>query len=149
MKESAISRFAACRPSKASRERRKPAEPIKSWLTRRPSRRRSSGEPPTGKILRALAKRCSTDKKAGSGDVWRMIEILTSWLNALRPGSFGVDAILMKTADMDARVVADFALSLGTQIKALQDRSPVLANLTAQDIVTGSAPRAPGGPGSG
>jgi len=54
--------------------------------------------------------------------------------------SFGVDAILMTTADMDARVVADFALSLGTQIKALQDKSPVLANLTAQDIITEALP---------
>jgi TRAP transporter TAXI family solute receptor len=54
--------------------------------------------------------------------------------------SFGVDAILMTTADMDARVVSDFALSLGTQIKALQDKSPVLANLTAQDIITEALP---------
>ena len=54
--------------------------------------------------------------------------------------SFGVSAILMTTADMDPRVVSDFALSLGTQIKALQDKSPVLANLTAQDIVTEALP---------
>ncbi len=40
--------------------------------------------------------------------------------------SFGVNAILMTTADMDARAVSDFALSLGTQIKALEDKSPAL-----------------------
>jgi uncharacterized protein len=54
--------------------------------------------------------------------------------------SFGVNAILMTTADMDARAVSDFALSLGTQIKALQDKSPVLANLVPQDIVTEALP---------
>jgi uncharacterized protein len=54
--------------------------------------------------------------------------------------SFGVNAILMTTADMDARAVADFALSLGTEIKELQDKSPVLENLTAQDIVTEALP---------
>ena len=36
--------------------------------------------------------------------------------------SFGVSAILMTTASMDARAVSDFASSLGTDIKALQDR---------------------------
>ena len=41
---------------------------------------------------------------------------------------------------MDARAVSDFALSLGTQIKALEDKSPVLENLTAQDIVTEALP---------
>ncbi len=54
--------------------------------------------------------------------------------------SFGVSAILMTTADMDARAVSDFASSLGSEIKALQDKSPVLENLTAQDIVTEALP---------
>ena len=54
--------------------------------------------------------------------------------------SFGVNAILMTTADMDPRAVTDFALSLGTEIKELQDKSPVLENLTAQDIVTEALP---------
>ncbi|HEY1863899.1 MAG TPA: TAXI family TRAP transporter solute-binding subunit [Roseiarcus sp.] len=54
--------------------------------------------------------------------------------------SFGVNAILMTTADMDARAVSDFASSLGAQIKALQDRSPVLENLTVQDMVTEALP---------
>jgi TRAP transporter TAXI family solute receptor len=54
--------------------------------------------------------------------------------------SFGVSAILMTTANMDARAVSDFARSLGTQIKALQDKSPVLANLTAQEMVTEQVP---------
>jgi TRAP transporter TAXI family solute receptor len=54
--------------------------------------------------------------------------------------SFGVSAILMTTADMDSRAVSDFASSLGTEIKALKDKSPVLENLTAQDIVTDKLP---------
>jgi uncharacterized protein len=54
--------------------------------------------------------------------------------------SFGVSAILMTTADMDARAVSDFASSLGTEIKALQGRSPALENLTVQDIVTDELP---------
>jgi len=54
--------------------------------------------------------------------------------------SFGVNAILMTTADMDARAVSDFASSLGTEIKALKNKSPVLENLTAQDIVTEALP---------
>jgi uncharacterized protein len=54
--------------------------------------------------------------------------------------SFGVSAILMTTTDTDARAVSDFASSLGTEIKALQDKSPVLENLTVQDIVTEALP---------
>jgi TRAP-type uncharacterized transport system substrate-binding protein len=54
--------------------------------------------------------------------------------------SFGVNAILMTTADVDARAVSDFAVSLGTQIKALEEKSPVLENLSAQDIVTEALP---------
>jgi uncharacterized protein len=56
--------------------------------------------------------------------------------------SFGVSAILMTTADMDSRAVSDFASTLGAEIKALQARSAVLENLTAQDFVT-EAPPAP------
>jgi TRAP-type uncharacterized transport system substrate-binding protein len=41
---------------------------------------------------------------------------------------------------MDPRAVSDFASSLGTEIKALQDKSPVLENLTANDIVTEALP---------
>jgi TRAP-type uncharacterized transport system substrate-binding protein len=51
--------------------------------------------------------------------------------------SFGVNAILMTTADMDACAVSDFASSLGTEIK---NKSAVLENLTAQDIVTEALP---------
>ena len=54
--------------------------------------------------------------------------------------SFGVSAILMTTADMDARAVSDFASSLGGEIKALQEKSPVLENLNPQDIVTEALP---------
>jgi uncharacterized protein len=54
--------------------------------------------------------------------------------------SFGVSAILMTTADMDSRAVSDFASSLGTEIKALKEKSPVLETLTAQDFVTESLP---------
>jgi TRAP-type uncharacterized transport system substrate-binding protein len=46
----------------------------------------------------------------------------------------------MTTADTDARAVSDFASSLGTEIKALQKKNPVLENLTAQDIVTEALP---------
>src|ERR1700728_1417275 len=55
--------------------------------------------------------------------------------------SFGVNAILMTTADMDARAVSDFASSLGTEIKTLQNKSAALENLAAQDIVTEALPR--------
>jgi TRAP-type uncharacterized transport system substrate-binding protein len=55
--------------------------------------------------------------------------------------SFGVSAILMRTADIDDRAVSDFASRLGTQIKALQDRSPVLANLTARTWLPKRFPR--------
>jgi uncharacterized protein len=54
--------------------------------------------------------------------------------------SFGVNAILMTTADMDSRANSDFASSLGTEIKTLQNKSAVLENLTAQDIVTEALP---------
>ena len=54
--------------------------------------------------------------------------------------SFGVSAILMTTADMDARTVSDFASSLGGEIKALQEKNPVLENLNPQDIVTEALP---------
>jgi uncharacterized protein len=54
--------------------------------------------------------------------------------------SFGVGAILMTRADMDARAVSDFALSLGMQVKALHERSPARAHLTAQQIVTEALP---------
>lgn len=69
--------------------------PIKSWLTTRRSRRRSSGRRAvrivSGFLRPALAERCSTDKKVGYGSIdgalqtrpKRMIEILTSWLNSL------------------------------------------------------------------
>jgi TRAP-type uncharacterized transport system substrate-binding protein len=46
----------------------------------------------------------------------------------------------MTTADVDARAVSDFAVSPGTQIKALEEKSPVLENLSAQDIVTEALP---------
>jgi TRAP-type uncharacterized transport system substrate-binding protein len=55
--------------------------------------------------------------------------------------SFGVNAILMTTADMDARAVSDVASSLGTEIKTLQNKSAALENLAAQDIVTEALPR--------
>jgi hypothetical protein len=62
---------------------------------------------------------------------------------------FGVSAISITMADTDAHAVSDFASSLGTEIKAIQKKSPVLENLTAQDIVTEALPaRASGGPGS-
>jgi TRAP-type uncharacterized transport system substrate-binding protein len=46
--------------------------------------------------------------------------------------SFGVTAILMTTASMDSRVVAEFAKSLTSQIDALKKRHPVLESLTGQ-----------------
>ncbi len=44
--------------------------------------------------------------------------------------SFGVTAILMTTANMDSRVVAEFAKSLTAQIDTLKKKHPVLENLT-------------------
>lgn len=54
--------------------------------------------------------------------------------------SFGVSAILMTTAKMDPRAVSDFAATLGAQIETLKKKSPVLANLTAQEMVTEKVP---------
>jgi TRAP transporter TAXI family solute receptor len=48
--------------------------------------------------------------------------------------SFGVAAILMTTASMDSRVVAEFAKSLTDQIDALKKRHPVLESLTGHAI---------------
>jgi uncharacterized protein len=46
--------------------------------------------------------------------------------------TFGVTAILMTTAHMDSRVVAEFARSLTAQIDTLKRKHPVLENLTEQ-----------------
>ena len=46
--------------------------------------------------------------------------------------SFGVTAILMTTANMDSRVVAEFAKSLAARIDALKTKHPVLENLTGE-----------------
>jgi uncharacterized protein len=48
--------------------------------------------------------------------------------------SFGVTAILMTNAGMGARVAAEFAKSLTSQIDALKKRHPVLESLTSQTI---------------
>jgi uncharacterized protein len=48
--------------------------------------------------------------------------------------SFGVTAILMTTASMDSRVVAEFAKSLTSQIDTLKKRHPVLESLSNQAI---------------
>jgi TRAP transporter TAXI family solute receptor len=48
--------------------------------------------------------------------------------------SFGVTAILMTTASMDSRVVAEFAKSLTSQIDALKKRRSVLESLTGQAV---------------
>jgi TRAP transporter TAXI family solute receptor len=48
--------------------------------------------------------------------------------------SFGVTAILMTTANMDARVVAEFAKSLTSQIDTLKKKHPVLESLTGQTM---------------
>jgi TRAP transporter TAXI family solute receptor len=45
--------------------------------------------------------------------------------------SFGVTAILMTTANMDSRVVAEFAKSLTARIDTLKKKHPVLESLTA------------------
>jgi len=54
--------------------------------------------------------------------------------------SFGVTAILMTTASMDSRVVAEFAKSLTSQIDALKKRHPVLESLTSQAISAETLP---------
>jgi uncharacterized protein len=46
--------------------------------------------------------------------------------------SFGGTAILMTTANMDSRVVAEFAKSLAAQIDTLKAKQPVLESLTGQ-----------------
>jgi TRAP-type uncharacterized transport system substrate-binding protein len=55
--------------------------------------------------------------------------------------SFGVTAILMTTASMDSRVVAEFAKSLTSQIDALKKRHPVLETLTEQSAELLFTPR--------
>ena len=54
--------------------------------------------------------------------------------------SFGVSAVLMTTANMDDRVVAAFARALVTQIETLKSKNPSLANLSLDDMVSGSLP---------
>ena len=54
--------------------------------------------------------------------------------------SFGVSAVLMTRADVDDRIVAAFARDLITQVEALKTKHPALANLTIQDMVSGSLP---------
>ena len=46
--------------------------------------------------------------------------------------SFGVTAILMTTANMDSRVVSEFAKSLAARIDALKTKHLVLENMTSQ-----------------
>ncbi len=54
--------------------------------------------------------------------------------------SFGVSAVLMTRADTDDRIVAAFARALVTQVEALKGKNPTLANLTVQEMVSGSLP---------
>jgi uncharacterized protein len=54
--------------------------------------------------------------------------------------SFGVTTILMTTASMDSRVVAEFAKSLTSQIDALKKRLPGLESLTSQAISAETLP---------
>jgi uncharacterized protein len=54
--------------------------------------------------------------------------------------TFGVTALLMTTADMDSRVVAEFARSLTAQIDTLKRKHPVLENLTEQGMAPGQLP---------
>jgi TRAP transporter TAXI family solute receptor len=54
--------------------------------------------------------------------------------------TFGVTAILMTTANMDSRVVAEFAKSLTTQIDTLKQKHPVLENLTEQAMAPQQLP---------
>ena len=57
--------------------------------------------------------------------------------------SFGVTAILMTTASMDLRVVAEFAKSLTSQIDALKKSHPVLESLSGQAIAAGQTSGSP------
>ena len=54
--------------------------------------------------------------------------------------SFGVSAVLMTRADMDDRTVAAFARALVTQIEVLKSKHPALANLSLQDMISGTLP---------
>jgi uncharacterized protein len=54
--------------------------------------------------------------------------------------SFGVSAVLMTSASMDDKAVADFARSLVMQIEALKSKHPALARLSVQSMVSGTFP---------
>jgi hypothetical protein len=54
--------------------------------------------------------------------------------------SFGVSAVLMTRADTDDRTVAAFARALVTQVDALRAKNPALANLSVQEMISGSLP---------
>ena len=54
--------------------------------------------------------------------------------------SFGVSAVLMTRAETDDRTVAAFARALVTQVEALKAKNPALANLSVQQMISGSLP---------
>jgi len=105
---------------------------------------------PSDKV-RALLAGCPLDLVALDGPAVDSLVIGTPYLRkrpiparfyglAADVPSFGASAVLVTTASMDSRVVADFASTLGAQIETLRNKSPVLADLTAQDIVTDKVP---------
>ncbi len=103
------------------------------------------------KKVSALMARCASDLVAVDGPV---VDSLVAGAPYLKKGripadaygsaadtpSFGVSAVLMTRADTDDRVVAAFAKALVSEIEALKSKNPALANLTIQDMVSGSLP---------
>jgi uncharacterized protein len=95
--------------------------------------------------IRAMLDACALNLLAVDGSaVDRLVAAKPYFTKGQIPGaqyglsadvpSFGVTAILMTTASMDSRVVAEFAKSLTGQIDALKKRHPVLESLSNQAI---------------
>ena len=99
----------------------------------------------------ALMARCAVNLVAVDGPVVdSLVAGAPYWKKGRLPGdlygltgdtpSFGVSAVLMTRADMDDRIVAAFARALTTQVEALKSKHPALAELTIQDMISGSMP---------
>jgi uncharacterized protein len=99
----------------------------------------------------ALLARCGLDLVAVEGPAidslvasapyWRKGRIRGDLYGAVgETPSFGVSAVLMTTADIDDRAVVAFARAVVTQIEALRSKQPALADLTVQEMISGSLP---------
>jgi uncharacterized protein len=101
--------------------------------------------------IRAMLDACALNLLAVDGSaVDRLVAAKPYFTKGQLPGaqyglsadvpSFGVTAILMTTASMDSRVIAEFAKSLTGQIDALKKRHPVLETLSNQAILPDKLP---------